>query len=273
MVRRALLLCMLLGGGAVQADAGTLVQRYEGRAHDLDSGRLLYTEQHLVQSDASGDSVATTSRGPDRRLVLYRCPAGQLFARKLVEYATGSWAAPVFTLQDGRFGYREGVRAEAGKLFAFLQRDAESEERNGVVEPGERLVIDAGFDEFVRASWERLQSGETLSLDFLVPSRLTTYGFKLRRVGPVEIEGAAATQFRLGLGGMLGWFAPDITVTYRDADQRLLRFEGLTNIRADREDNLVARIEFPAALGPRPAESGDWDSALAEPLSACEPGR
>lgn len=269
MVRRAGALVAVLLAGSVQAEPATALRLYEGEARDPDSGRLLYTEQHLVRLPSPSTVPAAS---PQERLVLYRCPDGELFARKQVDYREGWPAAPTFRLEDGRFGYREGVRAEQDTLLAFLRRDSRSPERRGSVAPSARLVVDAGFDEFVRAGWTALQSGKTLALDFLVPSRLGTYGFTLRRIGVIDVEGQPASQFRLSLGGVLGWFAPDITVTYRDSDQRLLRFEGLTNIRADREENLVARIDFPDARGPRPAGPGDWAAALAEPLTACEPG-
>ena len=268
-MRPAALLFVLWQVAAAQAAAPAVVQRYQARALDPDSGRLLYTEQHLVRSPAPHDGASTAAR---QRLVLYRCPDGQLFARKRVDYREDSPAAPAFSLEDARFGYREGVRADAGRWLAFLRRDAGSAPQTGVVEPGNRLVIDAGFDEFVRAQWNRLQAGDTVALDFLVPSRLRTYGFTLRRVGAIELETGAATRFRLSLGGLLGWFAPDITVTYRNADRRLLRFEGLTNIRANRDDNVVARVEFaPAPDAPR-GGMRSWNAALAEPLAACALG-
>ena len=117
--------------------------------------------------------------------------------------------------------------------------------------------------------WPALLRGESVALDFLVPSRLETLGFKLRRIGSERIDGAPATVFRLSLGGLLGLFAPDIEVGYRDADRRLMRFEGLTNIRADRDDNLVARIAFPPARERAGVDAAAWAAALAEPLGAC----
>jgi hypothetical protein len=235
---------------------------YEGEARDVAGGKLLYEEHHLLRD--AGDAAA-------RRLVLYRCPSGQLFARKLVEYGTTP-AAPAFTLDDGRFGYREGVRRDGDTLQAFVREEGSAPERSAPIASAPNLVIDAGFDEFVRANWEALVAGETRAVEFVVPSRLGALGFKLRRIDQVQIDGESASRFRLSLGGMIGWFAPDIDVSYRDSDRRLMRFEGLTNIRADREDNLVARIDFPPSRARDGVDAAAWDAGLAEALTDCMPG-
>jgi hypothetical protein len=251
----------LLGALAAMAPAHA-DRQYVGVALDRDDGRVLYEEHHYLRGPEDA---------PRQRLVLYRCAGGAPFARKQVEYGAAR-AAPAFILEDARFGYREGATREGATLVAFHRADAEQRERRAAVAAGEALVVDAGFDEFVRAQWPRLRRGETVALDFLLPSRLQTLRFKLRRVGTDTIAGAPASVYRLALGGLLGWFAPDIEVTYRDADRRLLRFEGPTNIRADRDDNLVARIEFDPAADRLPPAAASWDAALAEPLRACKPG-
>lgn len=235
---------------------------YQGEARDPESGALLYEEHHLLRRD--GDR-------PLERRVLYRCPDGRAFARKRVQYA-GSGRAPLFELVDERAGYREGTRATNGGIEAFVQTPREREERRATLDAGAALVVDAGFDEFVRSQWEALQQGETVRLDFLVPSRLDTYGFTLKRVGRVGEGEAAASVFRLSLGGLVGLFAPDIEVRYRDADRRLMRFEGVTNIRTEGEDNLVARIDFPVARERAGVDAEAWDAALREPLVDCPSG-
>lgn len=235
---------------------------YVGEAREPATGILLYEEHHLVRPDA---------QAPRERLVLYRCADGVAFARKHVDYADAR-AAPAFTLEDVRFGYREGVRRGPDGLRVFVRVAATAAERGARLPDAKSVVIDAGFDEFVRRHWDRLQRDETLTLTFLVPSRLDTLGFKLRRAGVARIDGAPATRFRLSLGGLLGLFAADIQVSYRDADRRLMRFEGMTNIRIDRDDNFVARIDFPVARQRGGVTGREWRGALAEPLQACRPG-
>ena len=254
MSRAWLLACCLLPAAA-QAD-----RRYEGRAVDLERGTPMYEEHHYLRG---------TPEAPRERLVVYRCPGGQPFARKRVTYG-GNPLAPEFALEDARFGYREGVQRKDGKVFAYVQRDSRSALQRGPV-AAPRLVIDAGFDELVRLHWDELQAGKSVELDFLVPSRRRTYRFSVERIASRVVDGAPASVFRLGLNGVLGWFASPIEVAYRDADRRLMSFVGLTNIRENRDESYSARMHFPPSR-----ESGfsaaQWDAALAEPLVACRIG-
>lgn len=256
MVRIAAGLAFLLLATAAHAD-----RRLVGEARDPESDALIYREEHLLRE---------TQDVPRERLVLYRCPNGELFARKRVSYGDTP-TTPTFALEDGRFGYREGLRRDGERLTAYVKRDQERPETQGEIAAAESLVVDAGFDEFVRARWDALQRGDGLPISFLVPSRQRTYTFRLKRLGAEQIEGAAATRLRLSLGGVLGWFLPHIDVSYRDRDRRLMRFEGLTNIRIDPEDTYVARIEFPPRLESTLTPEA-WDAALAEPITACQPG-
>ena len=256
MKRGALLLALLLPLAA-QAD-----RRYVGVAHGLESGAFLYEEHHLLRE---------RDGAPRERLVLYRCPDGRAFARKHVDYSSGAFT-PSFTLDDARFGYREGVEVEGRQVRAWVRRDSRTPRREGRVRHTPQLAIDAGFDELVRAKWDALQRGEDVPLDHLVPSRQRSYRFHVRRTGSETIEGAPASVLELSLGGVLGWFAPSIEVSYRDADRRLMRFAGLTNIRENRDEPLYARIAFPLE---REAgfDARDWDAALAEPLVSCRLAR
>ena len=68
-------------------------------------------------------------------------------------------------------------------------------------------MVDAGFDEFVRSRWDDLQRGETISLQFLVPSRLAAYKFKLSKVRSETLFDQPASVFQLA--NPIGFDAPD----------------------------------------------------------------
>jgi hypothetical protein len=104
-----------------------------------------------------------------------------------------------------------------------------------------------------------------------VPSRLTSYDFKVYEVEGDEVDRAGDRRFRLRLGGLLGWIAPHIDVVYAERDQRLRRFEGLSNLRDDAgDDPLKVRIEFPEP--PKAADAEAFSRLAAEPLRACRVG-
>ena len=262
---RRLALLVALGGLAAGSPAGAQAAAsplhfIEGIARAPGDGRLLYREHHWTRHE--GARLV-------ERLVLYRCAAGNAFARKHLDYR-GSAIAPAFTLEDARTGYREGLRRDAGAAL-FVRRGVGEPERSAPLRAS-TAVVDAGFDEFVRVRWDALASGRTVPIEFALPARLRSYRFALSRVGAERIAGEPAWRFRLRLTGVLGWIAPEVDVAYSRRTRRLLRFEGLSNLRAPGGDSQwLARIDFPAATTPAPDAA--WRAAAAEPLSACAAGQ
>ena len=208
-----------------------------GYARTKETGRLLYIESHYVREAGTA---------AENRIVLYRCGfGGPTFARKELSYQSQRHT-PDFNMIDARSGYAEGVRRTAQGLRAYSQLNATSPRREATLALRPNLVIDAGFDDFVRLNWRELEGGKTVSFPFLVPSQLDTYNFKIRKHREVTIEGSAASVIRLNLSGVLAWFTPYIEVSYRQADQVLMRYEGLTNIRNAEGQLLEAVIDFPS---------------------------
>jgi hypothetical protein len=250
----------LAAAGRVQAQDAFTEQWAEARSPG--AGVLLYREQHLLRSRAGRAR---------ERVVLYRCAGGAGFARKLLDYGE-SLQAPAFSLDDRRAGYVEGLRRrDAGvELYSRARGDAKERVARLPVAPA---VVDAGFDEFVRAHWASLLGGEALPLQFALPARGRALSFELQHLRRARVRGEQAEFFRLRLGGLLGLVAPRIDVAYATLDRRLLRFEGLTNLRAaDGKRQLEARIDFPAP--PRPVAEAAWQAARAEALvAACGSGQ
>ncbi|HEU0154173.1 MAG TPA: hypothetical protein VFQ84_12605 [Arenimonas sp.] len=254
MVMRAALIACLLA--PLPALASLTFE--EGVAREPDSNRVLYLEQHLVRREGNE---------PTERLVIYRCGDGTPFARKRVDYR-GSTVAPEFVFEDARLGYGEGLRRRTGVESVWVREGKGEAERSAPLDEDARLVADAGFDEFIRDHWGPLVAGQSVPLRFAVPSRLQSLGFKVNRQGSTEFGGEPAETFRLRLGGLLGWIAPSIDVAYGRDSRRLLRFEGLSNLRTDDgESQLVARIEFPTPA--RAASEAQWQAFAGQTLSAC----
>jgi hypothetical protein len=228
---------------------------FAGRAHDPGTGRLLYVESHAV----------TGAGGPfERRVVSYLCPDGRPFARKTLELGTAR-LSPVFRLEDARSGTIEGLERGARGVTVFEHRRGAPARAKALGEVA-GLVADAGFDEFVRARWARLEAGDTEVVPFLVPSRLDTVRFRVRKTGETTIEGHVASVFRLSVADWLGWFLPAIEVSYRRDDRRLLRYRGITNLRDAAGDMISAQIDFSDA--DRRDAAVDLDALLARPLAS-----
>jgi hypothetical protein len=239
----------------VAADSARCVaaaEKYNGDAYDVAGGSLLYRESHY----------RFTVDGMAQHLVLYRCADGRPFARKLLR-DDGDAQAPDFDMADARINYREGVRRRGNKREVYVQRTLDTPEQAELLSMPADGVIDAGFDEYVRRHWDALAAGSTLTLPFLVPSKRMFYSFKLAKVE--NANNASNLTIRLSLGAWYAFLLPHIDVVYDRASRRLLRYEGVSNIRDDARKNYNVRIEFPVA--PTSATPEQIDTASADALT------
>lgn len=239
---------------AALAAAPDGVLHYSGTAQDLESGRLIYGEQHYVRYH-SGRTA--------ERVVLYACANGAPFARKVLRYAGADTWAPDFELLDARQGQHSGLRSTTAGREVFYREKTAARESRGAAPGGSGWVADAGFDEFVRANWTALMRGSSLPLQFLIPSRQDLHRFQVKRLRAEVVGGVPAQVIRLRLSGWLGLILPHIDAWYSDAGHVLLRYEGLSNLMDAGGDHYKVRIGFP--LDKR--ETGN-DAALAAALAA-----
>ncbi|QJD67203.1 hypothetical protein HG421_05355 [Xanthomonas campestris pv. badrii] len=227
------LLLLVLGSLPMGAAA---VTRVDGEVFDADSGALRYRESHWLLDDGG-------------RLVLYRCPNGQAFARKQVD---GGGTAPDFSLTDGRDGYREGVRRRDGVREMFQQPPGKPERRAALPAGDDERVIDAGFDAYLRAHWDALASAPK-RVDFVLPSLQRQLAFRVERIADV----AGQRRFRISLDAWYGAAVPSLEVRYSLASKRLLEFRGVGNLRDVQGRYRRVRIVFPDA-----APGASTDDAL-----------
>jgi hypothetical protein len=205
---------------------------YTGTAKDLRSQAYLYGERHVM--------VFRDARLAER-VVLYTCRDGSAFARKTVSYV--DLLAPNFDLTDASNGLREGVRSEGGQRTVFYRAVGQAE-KTSALPSVHGLVVDAGFDEFVRANWRYLTRYKSLPIQFLVPGRLTDMGFRIEALRSDQVRRMPVEVFRLKLAGVLGWVVPGIDVYYDTAEQVLVRYVGLSDLRDTAGENLQVDIDF-----------------------------
>ena len=206
---------------------------YTGVASARHAPRLLYAEHHLLVYRASRLS---------ERLVLYTCPNGAPFARKKLSY--GDMQAPDFFLEDTSNGMQEGLLTHGGERSMFFRANRFEAEKSAPLPQVAGLVVDAGFDEFIRAHWSALMNDAPLPLRFLVPSRLQVVSFSVQHLRSDNVDDKPAEVFRMNLTGLLGIVLPGIDVTYDAVQHVLVRYEGISDIRDKAGDNLQASIVF-----------------------------
>ena len=257
--RRAVACCLTLALASTATAAADVptssdaVHYVEGKASAPD-GRAMYVESHWIYVD----------KGNPSRLVLYRCPDGKPFARKTL-HDDGNAQAPNFEMDDARTGYREGVRGGNDKRVVFVRDSANSTERTATLRTSPMPVIDAGFDAYIRNHWDRLGKNDSDTIPFLVPSRLGTLNFTVKRQADTQIDGHAARQYRLGLDNIIGFALPHLDVAYDAKTRELLSFDGIANVRGANGKNVSAKIVFDPSKN-RDVALSDLESAAKAPL-------
>jgi hypothetical protein len=180
-----------------------------GRAFDQESGLFLYSEHHSCGEEAIECSVD------------YRDDSGDLMVRKELNYRDSRYG-PALRIQD--------YRTQTTLIV-------ESAKRKGV-------VVDAGFDNFVRSKWSSLSAGERVKFPFLVvgfdePLNMMA---KLDNSRPCTLQNLC---LEIALDSwLLGLLAKPIGLDYSKEEQKLLRYQGISNIRTADGEALYVDIHY-----------------------------
>jgi len=194
-VRTLLASCLLILSPLALA-SGELDLYVVGDAFDDTGNILLYREMHRCD-------------GPRTQCVIdYLDPAEAPLARKELDYSNSPHAPDV----------------ELENLLAQITRSA-----SGAAAESE-LVVDAGFDNYVRTRWYDLDSGSAISFPFLVLGRDDPLAMRA-----VRSEKSCADEALCLEVAPEAWFlrllVPPIELTYERETRRLLRYRGIGNLR------------------------------------------
>ena len=188
--------------------------------------------------------------------VTYNRPGGEVFATKRVDFRADA-VAPEFKLVDSASGHREALERVGDALVVRYRAPGGTPERSATLASGAALIADAGFDRFIEGSWDRLVAGKAVVRPFLVPSRLGTVDMRIRRLRRPGVAGAREVEFELAIdSALLRLVVPAIRVRYDASTRRLLRYEGISNLRAGDGTNLDVTIAF------SPGRAAGWSCRL-----------
>ncbi len=239
----ALSVLLVLVAGAAPADDGeppATTRSFKGIAYDRKTGALLYTEEY--QQSWSGERLVSTR-------VSYRDPSGKEIATKTLDFAKGI-ERPTFQFDDLRDGYQQGVVVNADRIELYVREaGGEPVERTRIDTPPD-LVVDAGFNYFIREHWLPIVSGETLSFAFAAPARRDTYRFQVEKSGDRSTRGRPSMVVTVELANpVLRWLIDPITLVYDCETRELLEWQGISNLDDANDVPYDARIEFPRGEG------------------------
>lgn len=233
---------------AAAVHAGDLVA--VGTAYDSDGKRVLYREYYyLYPRDGRAE-------------VIYRNDSDREIVEKVLHIGRTT-VAPSFEQRDLRTG--EVLAAQwRGDVVQLARRDHSDDDlRTRRVDPTGKMVIDAGFDNFIRQHFARLLDGDTLEFDFALPARLTTVVLQVRQRSCDD--GDDRVCFRVSADNwMARLLSTPIDLEYDLDRRRLLTFRGVSNIAAadGSSQHVVIRYRYlrqqARSQGPVQASAYPW---------------
>ena len=227
MARTLILLCILASSNTW---AATL--HYVGTAYSLVDKKPVYSEHYAEQFDTQARPLACS--------VTYRDTNDQLVATKSLDYARHPYA-PAFRFSNQRTGYQESVEWLDDGRLRLTHQDKGARRQEKILQVGEPVVADAGFNNYIRDHLPALLQGETLAFNFLNPARLDWFRFTATLISQTP---QAVTVKVAPANTLLSWLVSPIELVYSKTDQRLLEYRGLTNISLDGSSNVSGNIYY-----------------------------
>lgn len=205
-------------------------------------GTVLYEEQHRVEG--------LCERGEFKPLehhVIYLPSRGsgsssdQPFAKKWLDYSASS-VRPTVNFRQPNFNEFLKVTYPDKDIVSLVWQQPEGDTNRSTLDMPNDLVVDAGFDNFVRQNWHKVINGESVKFRFLAPTRGTDYAFVLEPAQNQTVKADYLVQIRPD-SFMLKFLVDPIVLGYSKKGV-LTVYSGLTNIRENADQNFTATIRY-----------------------------
>lgn len=221
---------------AVWAQAQT-IRTFEGQAFALEGNEAAIYVERYRDTLRDGRSWRTGTH--------YFDAGGRPIADRVMDFSRHAWK-PDYRLVDRRDGYEEGAEATDGKVRVFHRAKRGRPLKEKVLNVPEPVVIDGGFNRFIKDHWADLSSGEPLPFNFVAPSQLDYFAFEAVKTA----AGPGAITFAIRPANkVLRLLVDPIEVTYDVPTRRMTRYRGLSNINDARGKSLKVRLVY-AEPGP-----------------------
>jgi len=201
---------------------------YAGEARD-ESGALVYTEKHVVRSEAGTTTGSLTE---------YRAPDGALIATMRSDYSR-SVAMPTYVFEDLRRNYREGMRWQDGEYVIFHQ-EGSAPEKTSRLGSDSRVFSCQGWHYYLVNNLDLLEK-DKIVLNLVLPSELRPFPFVVKKLD----SDASRVSAELSLTHWLfRYFAPKLRLEYDKEKRRLIEFRGVSNILDKAGDRQEVTIRY-----------------------------
>jgi hypothetical protein len=217
-------------GDSRQVANGTMPTSFSGRAV-TDAGTFWYTEHHTVRSVSGRTEIETRYVAADGK------PIAELSAE-----ITSERYLPKTRLIDHRDNYVYSVDPIRDRRVVLLtQQLGRGREEHKTLALRDDLMTFQGVLLFIIDQRAALQRGQSLFVQSIVPSRLTSYGLRLYRR---SLEGNLL-RVRLEMSSVaFRVFATPSEVTIDVASGRLLEFAGPSNLLDEKDRPVRVHIVY-----------------------------
>lgn len=224
------------------ANAGDVLYA-TGEAFSVGQDTPVYTENHTINMQTHTQRVE------------YLDPSGRAFVRKWVEYHSRG-ELPSFRQNDLRTRDSFGSYWQGSQLVMFRTDTHNRTEKKSLAEES-NLVLDVGFDHFIRKHWEQILARQKVTMDFAHPYYLQVFALDVSEESPAESPIATKNPQWVYLRArpanlLVRFFANTLHVAYDRQERRLMVFQGVSNIPDSRGNPQMVSIHY-RYYAPQPA--------------------
>lgn len=234
----ALTLFGILPSLASAQSGDTSLWEFTGKAFDINNEDvLLYVEQHRVE----GQCINNTWQPMSHQVKYFKQDEDSAFASKTLSY-TESPLRPSFDFRQPEFDERMVVANRGDRQLEITWDTNKGETKTFTTPVDQDIVADAGFDNFVRRSWPKIQDDQTVDFRYLAPTRGEHYAFVLEQTSDFRVSGDVVMEIRPS--GFVTRFLVDPIILGYSTDGALTDYVGLTNVRESEDQNYTAHIRY-----------------------------
>lgn len=203
-----------------------------GYAYSKKGETLLFVEEHFVKQTDGGVKTTILVKGPD----------DTPWSEKVC-IAKDNPFQPTSTSTDLLNNITETIAVQDNSVVMTYK---EKKEKRSSVDLPENLVVDTGFARYIQDNFESLSQGELHKLYFAIPSRSTTFRFKLEKAGEGTLAGHDTVTFTLKPdNALIRMFVEPLVLTYDKSAKVMLRYEGTSGVKDARGKRINAVIVYP----------------------------
>ena len=232
-----LFVSILIGIGS----ADTNVKTYTSEARNLKNNKLIYNEFHEERFTGGKIEVSITK---------YKDLNNNLISERVMNFGD-DLTKPNFKLEDFTSGYIEGAEVVAkNKVKVFTRKDAKSKMEEEVLTVDDPYVIDGGLTYFFIKHWDNLMKGKTEEFNFITPSKLDYFRFRVYKDSITTIGGRQGMRLILEPGSfILRAFVDPIIIVYALDNKGILYYKGISNVNDENGKSYSVEINYTENYG------------------------